>query len=162
MAGHTDDHRETIIPHHYHVAGYKNVTSGVLTRFSFDLAKWPSFWSQWPSFKLDQEITQANILSKIHDDNIKNVTSRILTKLSFDLAQWSNFLHQVTQFQSLHRNHRNILSKINIMITLWKYMTSGVLMSFPLIWPGDLVFDTTWPCFRTLPRNHQDKHFEQD
>ena len=36
--GHTDDQRETIIPRHYCVAGYKNVTSGVLTKFSPDLA----------------------------------------------------------------------------------------------------------------------------
>ena len=29
----------------------KNVTSGVLTRFSFDLAWWPSFWSHMTQFQ---------------------------------------------------------------------------------------------------------------
>ena len=45
----------------------KNVASGVLTKFSFDLAWFPSFWPQvtqyqtWPG-------NHPDILSKIHND----------------------------------------------------------------------------------------------
>ena len=49
----------------------KNVTSGVVTRFSFD---WPGdlvFDPKWSSFKLDLEIIKTNILNKIHDDRFK-------------------------------------------------------------------------------------------
>ena len=34
---------------------------------------------KWPSFKLDLEINQTNILSNIYDDYLKNVTSGVLT-----------------------------------------------------------------------------------
>ena len=66
---------------------FKNVTARVLTRFSADLARWPSFWH---SFKLDLEI-KTNMLSKIHDDCLKNVTTRVLTRFSADLARWPSF-----------------------------------------------------------------------
>ena len=92
---------------------FKNVTSGVLTRFSADLARWPIFLPRWPSFESDLKIIKTNILSKLHDDCLKNVTTRVLTKFSADLARWPSFWLQVTQF-------------------------------------------------RTWPRTHQDKHFEQD
>ena len=70
---------------------FKNVTARVLTRFSADLAQWPSFLSRWPSFELDLEIIKTNILSKVHDDCLKNVTARVLTKFSADLARWPSF-----------------------------------------------------------------------
>ena len=65
----------------------KNVTSGVLTRFTLI---WPGdlvFDPKLPGFKLDTEIIKTNILHKIHDDCFKNVTSRVLTRSSFDLAR---------------------------------------------------------------------------
>ena len=96
---------------------FKNVTSRVSTRFSFDLASWPSFWLQvtqfwtrndqdehfepyswWLFKKCDLEIIETNILSKIHDHWFKNVTSGVLTRSSFDLAWWPSFWLQVTQF----------------------------------------------------------------
>ena len=43
---------------------FKNVTARVLTRFSADLARWPSFDPKWPSFELDLELIKTNILSK--------------------------------------------------------------------------------------------------
>ena len=52
---------------------FKNVTSGVLTRFSFGLAWWPSFWPKVTQFRTDLKTINTNILSKIHDDYIKNV-----------------------------------------------------------------------------------------
>ena len=85
----------------------KNVTSGVSTRFSFDLAWWPSFCPKWPSFKLDLEIIKKNILGRIHDDCFKNVTARVLKRSSFDLAWRPSFLLQVTQFQTWPRNHQD-------------------------------------------------------
>ena len=59
---------------------FKNVTARVLTRFSADLAR-------FPSFELDLEIIKTNILSKIYDDCFKNVTARVLTRFSADLAR---------------------------------------------------------------------------
>ena len=76
----------------------KNVTTRMLTRFSADLAWWPSFLTKWPSFELDLEIIKTNILNKIHDDFFKNVTSRVLKRFSADLARWPSFWCQVTQF----------------------------------------------------------------
>ena len=84
----------------------KNVTSGVLTRFSADWARRPSFWPKWPSFELDLELIKTNILSKIHEDCFKNVTARVLTRFSFDLAWWPRFWPQENQFQTWSRNHQ--------------------------------------------------------
>ena len=50
----------------------KNVTARVITMFSADLARWPSFLSQVTQFRTDLEIIKTNILSKIHDDCLKN------------------------------------------------------------------------------------------
>ena len=66
---------------------FKNVTARVLTRFSADLARRPSFDPKCPSFELDLEIIKTNILSKIYDDCFKNVTARVLTRFSADLAR---------------------------------------------------------------------------
>ena len=84
---------------------FKNVTSKVLTRFSFDLTWWPSFWPQ---------VTQFQTLphqDKLHDDCFKNVTSRVLTSFSFDLAWWPSFWPQVTQYETWSRFHRGKHSK---------------------------------------------------
>ena len=86
---------------------FKNVTGRVLTRFSADLARWPSFYPRWPSFKPDLKIIKTNILSKIHDDCLKNVTARLLTKFSADLARWLSFWLQVTQFRTWPRTHQD-------------------------------------------------------
>ena len=86
------------------------------------------------------EIIKTNILSKLHDDHFKNVTSRASTRVSFDLAWWPSFWYQVTQFKlDLEIIKMNILS--NIYDDYLKNVTSGMLTNFPLIWPGDLVFD---------------------
>ena len=88
----------------------KNVTSGVLTRFSFDLAWWPSFFPQvWvPRLKLELETIKTNILRKIHDDCFKkvNVTSRVLTSSSFDLDRRRSFWPKVTHSGIWPRNHQ--------------------------------------------------------
>ena len=47
----------------------------MLTKFSADLVRWPSFWLQVTQFQLDLELIKTNILSKIHDDCLKNVTA---------------------------------------------------------------------------------------
>ena len=85
----------------------KNVTSGVLTKFSADLAWWSSFWPHVTSYELDLEIIKTNILSKIHDDCFKNVTARVLTKFSAVLAGWPSFWSQVTQFRTWPRTHQD-------------------------------------------------------
>ena len=99
----------------------KNATTRVLTRFSADFARWPSFWPQvtqfqtWPRNHQDKHFEQdsswllkkcdcssvnkvikTNNLSKIHDDCFKHVTARVLTKFSADLARWCSFWSQVT------------------------------------------------------------------
>ena len=85
----------------------ENVTTRVLTRFSADLARWPSFWPQVTQFRTWPRNHQANILSKIHDDSLNNVTARVLTKFSADLAQWPSFWPQMTQFQIWPRTHQD-------------------------------------------------------
>ena len=60
---------------------FKNVTSGVFTRFSFDLAGDLIFDSKWPSFKVNLKNIKANNLRMIYDDCLKNVTSRVLQGL---------------------------------------------------------------------------------
>ena len=86
---------------------FKNVTSRVLTRSSFDLAWWPSFLLQGPSFKFDLEIIKTTILRKIHDDCFINVTARVLTRFYNDVTRWPSFLPHVTQFQTWPRNHQD-------------------------------------------------------
>ena len=97
---------KTNIMSNIHDECFKNVTARVLTRFSADLARWPTvvFDPTWPSFELDLELIKTNILSKIHDDCFKNVTARVLTRFSADLARWPSFLPQVTQFRTWPRN----------------------------------------------------------
>ena len=85
----------------------KNVTARVLTSFSFDLARWPSFWPQVTQFQTWPRNHQDKNLSKIHDDCFKNVTAKVLTRFSADLARWPSFLPHVTQFQTWPRNHQD-------------------------------------------------------
>ena len=71
-------------------------------------------------------------------------------------------LKRVTGQKTIHHLEiikTNILSKIHD--HHFKNVTSRASTSFPLIWPGELVFYIKWPNFKTRPRNHQDKHFEQ-
>ena len=76
----------------------------MLTRFSFDLDRWPRLSSQVIQFEPDLETMKTYILSKIHDDCSKtNVTSRIFTMVSFV----TQFLLKMTQFQSRPRNHQD-------------------------------------------------------
>ena len=121
---------------------FKNVTTRVLTKFSADLAWWPSFGPKWPSFKLDLELIKTNILSKIHDDCSKNVTARVeLTRFSADLARWPSFWPQVTQFQTWLRNHQDKHVEQDSWWLL-KNVTTRVLKSFS----ADLA---RWPSFFT-------------
>ena len=69
----------------------KNVTSGVLSSFSFDFALWPSFWPQVTQFQTWPRNHQDKHLGKIYDDCFKNVTSRVLTRSSFHLDWWPSF-----------------------------------------------------------------------
>ena len=79
----------------------------MLTRFSADLARWPSFWSQvfqfqtWPRNQ-DKHVEQDSwwLLWK-------NVTTGVLTRFSDDLARWPSFWPQVTQFLTWLRNHQD-------------------------------------------------------
>ena len=125
---------------------YNNVTVRWLTRFSFDLAWWPSL---------------TNILSNIHNDYYNNVTVRWLTRFSLDLAWWPSFWPTVTSFElDLEIIKTNILS--NIHDDCFKNVTAKVLtrISFDLAWWPS--FWTQVTQFQTWPRNHQDKHIKQD
>ena len=139
---------------------FKNVTSRVVTRPSFDLAWWPSFWLQWPSFKPDLEI-KTNILSKIHDDCFINVTARVLTGFYTDVARWPSFWPHMAQFRTWHRNHPDKHFEEDSWWLLQKcdrWSVNKVFCWFsrrPSFWPQVNQF-------KTWPRTHQDKHFEQD
>ena len=89
------------------------------------------------------------------------MTTRVLTRFSAGLARWPSFWLQVTQFRlDLEIIKTNILSKIHD--DCFKNVTARVLTRFS----ADLA---RWPSFWlqvtqfwTWPRNHQDKHIEQD
>ena len=125
---------------------------------------WPGhlvFDPRCSSFELHLEIITINILSKIHDDCFKNVTARVLTRFSADLARWPRFLPPSEPVSNnLEIIKTNMLSKIHD--DRLKNVTTKVLTRFSADqarWPS------FWPQvtqFRTWPRNHQDKHFEQD
>ena len=86
----------------------------MLTRFSFDLAWWSSFWPQVTRFKLDLEIIKTNNLNKIHDDCLKNVPAWVLTRFSVDLARWPVFDPTWSSFElDLEIIKTNILSNIH-------------------------------------------------
>ena len=100
----------------------------------------------WPSFKLIIEIIKTNILGKFHSDCFENVTSKVLTRSSFDLTWWPYFWLQVTQFQTWPTNHQDKHFEQDSWWLLHKcdhYSVNKVLYW----WPGDLVFDPTWPIF---------------
>ena len=118
------------------------------------------FYPKRPSFELDLEVIKTNILSKIHDESFKNVTSRMLTfsliwpdDLVFD-PKWPSFIPDLEIIKT------NILNIIHD--DCFKNVTARVLTRFSV----DLVWwPSFWPQvtqFWTWPRNHQDKHFEQD
>ena len=90
-----------------HVDCLKNVITRVLTRYSADLARWPSFWSRVTQFRTWPKIIKTNILNRIQDDCLKNVTARVITRFSADLAIWPSFWPQVTQFRTWLRNHQD-------------------------------------------------------
>ena len=137
------------------------MTARVLTRFSAGLDRDLVFDTTWPSFKLDLEIIKTNILSKIHDNCLKNLTARVLARFSADLARWLVFDSKWPSFElDLEIIKTNILSQIHD--DCLKNVTLRVLTRFS----ADLA---RWPSFwlqvtqfGTWPRNHQDKHFEQD
>ena len=140
---------------------FKNVTTRVLTRFSADLARRPSFWPQVTQFQTYPRLIKTNILNKIHDYCFKNVTAWVLTRFS---AGWPGDLVFDTTWPHFNLDleiiKTNILSKIHD--GCLKNVTARVLTRFS----ADLA---RWPSFwlqvtqfQTWPRNHQDKHFEQD
>ena len=133
----------------------------MLTRFSCDLAWWPSFsGSKWPSFELGLKIIKTNILSNIHDDWLKNVTWSL--KFVFPLI-WPGDLVSDSKWPNFELDLEII--KTNILSTIhddyFKNVASGVLTRFSVElawWPS---FGPQVTQFQTWPRNHQDKHFEQ-
>ena len=133
----------------------------MLTRFSFDLAWWPSFWPHLTQFQIWLRNHQDKH-GKIHDDCFKNVTSRVLTRSSFDLAWWPSFFYSKWPSFKLDLDliKTNILSKIHD--DCFINVTTRVLTRFytdVARWPS------SWPHmtqFWTWPRNHQDKHYDQD
>ena len=85
----------------------KNETTRVITRFSADLARWLSFWTQVTQFQTWPRNHQDKHFEQDFDDFLKNVTAKVLTKFSADLAPWPSFLPQVTQFQTWPRTHQD-------------------------------------------------------
>ena len=127
---------------------FKNVSGRVLTRFSADLARWPNFWPQvtqfqtWPRNHQDKHVEQ---------DSGNSFLPIWPGHLVFD-PNWPSFKLEIIK--------TNISSKIHD--DCFKNVTGRVLTRFsadltrwPNFWPQETQFQT-WP------RNHQDKHVEQD
>ena len=81
----------------------KNVTSGVLTRFFFDLAWRPSFWPQVTQFQIWPRNQYKHfgqnswwLLQKCYLKSVYRVLG---------LAWWPSFWPQMTQFQTWSINH---------------------------------------------------------
>ena len=141
----TDSSRQTFWAR-YHDDCFKNVTSRVLSKSSFDLAWWPSFWLQVTQFQTWPRNQQDKHLSKIHDDCFINVTARVLTRFNTDLARWPSFWPQVTQFGTWPRNHQH---KHLEQDSWWLFQNVTTSVNKVLLsWPGDLVFDPKWPSFK--------------
>ena len=140
---------------------FKNVTSRASTRVTFDLARWPSFWYQVTQFKTrlrnhqDKHFEQYLwwLFKKCY---LWSVNSFLLIwpgDLLFD-PMWPSFELDLEIIKT------NILSKIHD--DCFKNVTARVLTRFS----ADLAqWPSFWPHvtkFRTWPRNHRDKRFEQD
>ena len=131
----------------------KNVTGRVLTRFSADLARWPSFWTQ---------VTQFPTWPRNHQD--KHVEQDSWWLLEFFTLIWSGdlvFDPGCSSFEiDLEIIKTNIFSQIYY--DCFKNVTARVLTRFS----ADLArWPSFWPHvtqFQIYPRTHQDKHFEQD
>ena len=125
---------------------------------------WPGdlvFDPTWTSFKHIFELIKTNILSKIHDYCFKNVTARVLTRFSAGLAWCPSFWPTWPSFKfDLEIIKTNILSKIND--DCLKNVTVRVITRFSADFPRWPSFWLQVTQFRTWPRNHQDKYFEQD
>ena len=86
---------------------FKNVIVRVLTRFSADLARWPSFWPQ---------VTQFRTWPRTHQDKpfwgrFMRIASKMwplmLTWFAFDWSGDLVFLSQVTQFWTWPRKNQD-------------------------------------------------------
>ena len=75
------EYHSTNILSKIHDDHFKYVTSEVSIMFSFDLARWPSFWHQVTQFKLDLEIIKMNILNNIYDDYFKKCDLRSVNRV---------------------------------------------------------------------------------
>ena len=63
-----------------------NVTSRVLTSFSYDLTWWPSFWPDLTQIRTWAKDYQNKHLDQVSERYIINETSRVLTSFSFNLT----------------------------------------------------------------------------
>ena len=139
----------------------KNVTSRVLTRFSFDLARWPNFRPQktqfqnWPRNHPDKHFEQYSWL-------LQNITLRVLTSFPLILPKYLVFDPNWLSFELDLESSTKTFQARFMMIWYLKNVTSRVLtrFSFDLPW---------WPSFWhqvikfwTWPRFHRGKHTEQD
>ena len=114
------------------------MTTRVLTRFSADLARWPSFWPH---------VTQFRTCPRNHQDKyfeqdswlFINETARVLTRFSADLARWPSFWTHETQFRTWPRNHQD--KHFEQDSWLFINVTARELTRFS----GVLVFDPKWP-----------------
>ena len=129
--------------------------------FSFDLAKWPSFWYQVTQFSTrprnqEDEHFEQYLWWLFKKCDLWSVNSCLLIwsgDLVFD-TMWPSFETDQEMIKT------NFLSKIHG--SCLKNVTTRVLTKFSagLAW-----WRSFWPQvtqFQTRPRTHQDKHFEQN
>ena len=145
-----------------HDVCFKTVTSRVLTRFSIDLAEWPSLWPQvtkfwiWPRKKSSRKTFWARFMmtaSKIWLLECLQGFPLIWPSDPVFDPKWS------CSELDLEIIKTNILSKIHD--DWFKNVTSVVLTRFSFdlaLWPS---FWHQVAQFQTWPRKNQDKHFEQ-
>ena len=135
----------------------------MLTRFSFDLVWWPSFWPKvtqfqtWPRNHQDKHFEQDSWWL------LQNCNPRVFTKFSFDLAWWPSFSPKWPSFKlDLEIIKTKILS--NIHDDYFKNITSGVLRLYfelarcPSFWPKVTRFQTNLEIIKTniLSKIHDD------
>ena len=117
-------------------------SQGLLTIWPTDLV----FDTTAPIFELDRDIVQMIILSKFDDDwTTKTVASRVFTTFFYDLTYWSCFWTDITNIRTWLRYCQDDHSEQVLMMIGLKLWHLECSQGFSMIWPTDLVFDSTSP-----------------
>ena len=111
---------------------------------------WPTdlvFDPTRPLFEPDWDIVKMIILCKFDEDWTKTVASRVFTRFFHEFYLLTLFLTRGHPYSNL----TEILSRWSFWASLMKIgpklWSLECSQGFSMIWPTDLVFDSTWPIF---------------